>query len=229
MSTNTQPKDIRTKAYVLRRTNYGEADRILNLITPDGKISAIAKSVRKEKSKLAGNIEMFCLLDINIHKGKSDFGVVTSSKMLKYHDKLVKDFVRMELAAMFLKKVDVASENLEQTELFSVLDQALTALNDGINAQIVETWFWFNFAKAIGEDVNLYFDNSGKKLEIEKHYCWNDIDSAFEENPAGIYDEKYIKVMRLMLTSKVALVAQIKDIEKFIAHTLIIAKSINKL
>ena len=43
--------DIRTKAYVLRRTNYGEADRILNLITPEGKISVIAKGVLKEKSK----------------------------------------------------------------------------------------------------------------------------------------------------------------------------------
>ena len=46
---NTQNKDVRANAYVLRRTNYGEADRILNLITPFGKMSAIAKGVRKEK------------------------------------------------------------------------------------------------------------------------------------------------------------------------------------
>lgn len=228
MSTNTL-SDVRTKAYVLRRTNYGEADRILNLITPDGKISAIAKGVRKEKSKLAGNIEMFCLLDINIHKGKSDFGVVTSSKMLKYHDKLVKDFSRMELAALFLKKVDIASENLEQTELFSILDQSLTALNNGTNTQIVEAWFWFNFAKAIGEDVNLYFDNSGQKLEKGKKYFWNDNDSTFEENASGNYDENHIKIMRLILTSKIELVAQIKNVENFIAPVLFIAKSINKL
>lgn len=47
-------RDVKTLAYVMRRTNYGEADRILNLITPEGKMSAIAKGVRKEKSKLAG-------------------------------------------------------------------------------------------------------------------------------------------------------------------------------
>lgn len=229
MSTNTQPKDVRTKAYVLRRTNYGEADRILNLITPEGKISAIAKSVRKEKSKLAGNIEMFCLLDINIHQGKSEFGVVTSSKMLKYHDNLVKDFTRMELAAMFLKKVDIASENLEHTDLFDVLNQTLTAMNEGVNLQVVEAWFWFNFAKAIGEDVNLYFDNSGNKLEEDKKYYWYENESAFTENEAGIYDKNHIKIMRLMLTSKLALVAQIKNIENFIAPVLIIAKSVNKL
>ena len=40
-------KDIKTKGYVIRRTNYGEADRILNIITPLGKLSAMAKGVRK--------------------------------------------------------------------------------------------------------------------------------------------------------------------------------------
>ena len=54
MSKNTPDNYLRTFGYVLRRTNYGEADRILNIITPSGKISAIAKGVRKEKSKLAG-------------------------------------------------------------------------------------------------------------------------------------------------------------------------------
>ena len=47
MSAKT-PDDIRTLAYVLRRTNYGEADRILNLLTPTGQYSAIARGVRKE-------------------------------------------------------------------------------------------------------------------------------------------------------------------------------------
>ena len=52
MLTNIQNnlKDLKTRALVLRRTNYGESDRILNLITPVGKVSAMAKGVRKEKS-----------------------------------------------------------------------------------------------------------------------------------------------------------------------------------
>ena len=56
-------KDIRTEGFVLKRTNYGEADRILNIITPLGKCAVIAKSVRKSRSKLAGSIEMFSLID----------------------------------------------------------------------------------------------------------------------------------------------------------------------
>ena len=94
MSTNMR-NDIKTLAYVLRRTNYGEADRIINLITPEGKMSAIARGVRKEKSKLAGGIEMFSLIELNINRGKSELGVVTSARMLKYYDKLLMDFRRM--------------------------------------------------------------------------------------------------------------------------------------
>ena len=81
MRENTQNKDYRTLGFVLRRTNYGEADRILNIITPKGKISAIAKAARKEKSKLAGGIEMFSLTDLNIHQGRSEFAIITGAKM----------------------------------------------------------------------------------------------------------------------------------------------------
>lgn len=56
MQKNMPNKDIRTLGIVLRRTNYGEADRILNILTPSGKITAIAKGVRKSRSKLAGRI-----------------------------------------------------------------------------------------------------------------------------------------------------------------------------
>ena len=68
-STRRQP-DLRTEAIILRRTDYGEADRILNILTPSGKISAIAKGVRKARSKLAGGIEMFTLAELLIHSGR---------------------------------------------------------------------------------------------------------------------------------------------------------------
>ena len=58
------PSDLRTHAIVLRRTNYGESDRILSLLTPEGKIAVLARGVRKEKSRLAGGIELFSTDDV---------------------------------------------------------------------------------------------------------------------------------------------------------------------
>ena len=56
-------KTSRSRAIVLRRTNFGEADRIVDLLTPSGRVSVMARGVRREKSKLAGGIELFALCD----------------------------------------------------------------------------------------------------------------------------------------------------------------------
>ncbi len=222
-------QDLRTRAYVLRRTNYGEADRILNLLTEQGKLSAIAKGVRKEKSKLAGNIEMFCLIDLNIHKGRGELGIITSAKMLKYHHNLVTDFNRMELATLILKKTSKASENSDSPDFFPVLDQALTALNDLMNPAIVETWFLFALVRACGEEINLYRDTSGEKLSPDKRYVWDSIESGLAENTQGNIGADEIKIMRLMFTSKLALISKVKGLEEKIPAILYIAKAINKL
>ena len=70
----------RMKAIVLRRTNYGEADRIVQLLTPLGRRAVMARGVRREKSKLAGGIELFAVCDVVIGKGKGELGVLTSAR-----------------------------------------------------------------------------------------------------------------------------------------------------
>ena len=210
MSKNTQDKDIRTLGYVLRRTNYGEADRILNILTKDGKISAIAKGVRKEKSKLAGNIEMFTLVDFNLHKGKSDFSVVTGAKMIKHYGEIVKDFDKMELAVMILKKVSKAAESSDNPEYFKIVDQSLAALNQNISLDIVKAWFLLNLKKAMGEEINLYRDINGEKLSADKKYSWDNMEMVFVEDAKGGYGADEIKLLRLIVSNDLVVVQRVK-------------------
>ena len=207
---NTVRKDIRTLGYVLKRTNYGEADRILNLITPQGKISAIAKGVRKEKSKLAGGIEMFTLTDFNIHLGRGEFGVVTGAKMMKHYGEIVKDFGKMELAAMMLKKINKTVENSDNAEYFNILDQSLAGLNAGENVELVEAWFLMNLTKAMGEEINLYRDTKGEKLVIDVRYAWDAMEGAFMENKQGEFGADEIKMSRLVLAADLNVVKRVK-------------------
>ena len=69
-------RSTRTKAIVLRRTNYGEADRILQFLTPLGRQGALARGVRREKSRLAGGIELFAISDIVITEGRGELGLL---------------------------------------------------------------------------------------------------------------------------------------------------------
>ena len=228
MSTNTA-EDIRTLAYVLKRTNFGEADRILNLLTPSGKVSAMARGVRKEKSKLASSVEMFCLVDVNLHAGKSELYTLTSAKLLKFYSNLITDLSRLELASLILKKANSAPSDILYDELFSIVDQALAALNDGQNQSLVEAWFWLNFAKASGEEINLYRDTDDQKLSEDVNYIWDVFLSALKPQPGGEIGANEIKLMRLMLTSKLDLVSRVRNIEPSLGPILYIAKALNKL
>ena len=208
-----QSRDIRTSAYVLRRTNYGEADRILNLITPEGKMSVIAKGVRKEKSKLAGSVEMFSLIDINVHKGNSEFAVVTGAKMLKFYDKILVDLNRMELAAFVLKKISLVAEHSDSPEHFKVTDQVLRAINDGANLEIVEAWFLYNYLRLVGEQINLYRDSDGEVLDSNTEYEWDFGENALTKRAGGRITANEIKLMRLMVTTNLSTVLKIKNVE----------------
>lgn len=222
-------QDIRTQAFVLRRTNYHEADRILNLITPEGKMSAIAKGARREKSKLAGGIEMFCLVDLNIHRKNNEIGIITSAKLIKYYASLVIDLPRLEVASLIIKKANTAPDAVDGEELFSIIKQALEALNNKKNPELIEAWFLFNFAKTCGDDVNLYRDDKGEKLVESEKYIWDIYESALKQQINGNISADEIKIMRLMLTSKLDILFRVNGIDSKIPAILAIARAINKL
>ncbi|MBO7657385.1 DNA repair protein RecO [Candidatus Saccharibacteria bacterium] len=224
MPKNT-PKDLKTKALVLRRTNYSEADRILNLITPEGKVSVIAKGVRKPKSKLAGSVEMFTLFEANLHFGRSEMGVLTGASMVRFYGGILKDLDRMSLATFVLKEISKVSENLEAPEFFEIANECLAALDEGMANEVVEAWFLLNLAKAMGEQVNLLTDTDGEDLAADECYDWDANERTFFKNPNGKYDANAIKAVRIMWGMNLEAVRRIKDFGGYAARVLEIAKA----
>src|SRR5450830_302744 len=94
---------LRTRAIVLRRTNYGEADRILQLLTPTGKRSVMARGVRREKSRLAGGIELFAICDVVIGEGRGELGILTSARLVQFYRHIMEDYDRMQFAYVAIK------------------------------------------------------------------------------------------------------------------------------
>ena len=208
--------EIKTLGFVLRRTNYGEADRILNLITPQGKISAIAKGVRKPKSKLAGGVEMFSKIELCIHLGRGELGIVTSARMLRYYSKILADYERMEVAAWILKRVSIIADSSDSPEYFKIVEQVLFELDNGTNVSLVESWAILNLKKATGEEINVYRDTDGEKLSPDERYSWDAMEMAFSKNAAGDFSADEIKMLRLMLSAELRVVKRVKDFEKIV-------------
>ena len=91
---------VKTEGIVLRSMRYGEADRILHLYTPmRGKVGAIAKGVRRTKSRFGGRLEPFFHLDLLLHEGRSDLLTVTGAETIGAHARLRCDGAGLDSAA----------------------------------------------------------------------------------------------------------------------------------
>lgn len=207
----TPSKEIKTRGMVLKRTDYGEADRILNLITPEGKIAVIARGVRKARSKLAGSVEMFTLADYNIHIGRSELGVLTGAKMQHYYGgKIVKNYEKVELASLILKKVNVMAEGSDSPEFFGLVEQVMVALEGEVDLNLIEGWALLHLLKAVGEEMNLYRDVTGMPLESKWRYDWLVNEEGFSKNDNGEYGADEIKMLRLMMGMNLDVVQRVK-------------------
>jgi DNA repair protein RecO (recombination protein O) len=80
---------LKTEAVVLRSIRYGEADRILHIYTPHrGRVSAIAKGVRRARSRFGGRLEPFFRLRIELHEGRGELLTVTGAQTVDGHPSL---------------------------------------------------------------------------------------------------------------------------------------------
>lgn len=226
-------RDKRTRAIVLRRTNYAEADRILQLITPEGKKSVIARGARREKSKLAGGIELFSVSDVVIHEGNSELGVLTSARLAEHFDALVSDLDLIERAGVMLKEVNRRAEQVDSPEFFDLLCQALRAMQMHATEQwcwrdALRVWWSLNLARIAGEDVNLRFDNKGRKLAADKNYYWDQESMALAEHPDGKIRADHIKLMRVMVTTPIEVTLKVRNIDGLIDEVLFVSRCIDR-
>jgi DNA repair protein RecO (recombination protein O) len=91
---------VKTEGVVLRSMRFGEADRILHVYTPHrGRISAIAKGVRRTRSRFGGRLEPFFHLRLLLHEGRSDMMTVTGAETVQSHPRLREDAAGLDSAA----------------------------------------------------------------------------------------------------------------------------------
>lgn len=82
-------RTIKTEGIILRKLRYGEADSILHVYTREhGRLGAIAKGVRRSKSRFGGRLEPFFRLELMLHEGRGDLLTVTSAETLDAYPQL---------------------------------------------------------------------------------------------------------------------------------------------
>jgi DNA repair protein RecO (recombination protein O) len=129
-------RPIKTEAVVLRSMRYGEADRILHLYTPArGRVSAIAKGVRRSGSRFGGRLEPFFRLRVELHEGRSELLTVTGADTVDGYARLREDARALDAAA---RACDAVGRLFETSEphpgVFNLLCRKLALLDEQAGA-----------------------------------------------------------------------------------------------
>jgi DNA repair protein RecO len=213
-------RQFRTKGIILNRTDYGEADRIITFLTPDnGKVRAIAKGVRKTKSKLAGGIELFSVSDISFIPGRREIGTVVSTRLIDHYGRIVKDLDRTNAGYGFIKKLDKATEDAADEHYFELLVESFKALDDdSINLELVSVWFDAQLLRLGGHGPNLRSDHQGGKLNPADKFDFNFDSMSFEPASEGHFTKDHIKFLRLLFSdNRPEVLAKVSGCQKLAA------------
>lgn len=172
-------RGIRLEGIILRRRNLGEADRILTVFSlQKGKISVLAKGVRRITSRRAGNVELLNRSLMYLHPAKS-FLILTEAAVLDTYQRLKEDLTLSTYAFHIIELVDkLTAENQESRVLYEHLVNVLQRLSRNprqilvraFEAKILSSQGFSNFGEfgKLGEVGEIL-----KKLEI---LSWDEIE-----------------------------------------------------
>jgi DNA repair protein RecO (recombination protein O) len=133
----------RDDAVVLRTYKLGEADRIVVLLTrARGKVRAVAKGVRKTKSKFGSRLEPTSHIAVQLYEGR-ELDIVTQAETIDQFRAVRGDLDRIARASAMLEAADqLAQEGEVNPRLYTMLVGALRTLDGSSSPLVVPAYFW---------------------------------------------------------------------------------------
>lgn len=147
----------RVAAIVLKRRDQGEADRLLTVLTPDrGKLTLLAKGVRRQASRKAGHVEPFTHVDLLIAKGKS-LDLITQAETIAAHRPLREDLWRSTWAYYVVELADAFTVDADpQALLFELLAETLDRLSQGTDPALCVRYYELHLLGLVGYQPQLF-------------------------------------------------------------------------
>jgi DNA repair protein RecO (recombination protein O) len=172
----TTERLYRTDAIILHRADFGEADRLLTVFTPDkGKVRLLAKGVRKTTSRKAGHIELFMLTDMLVAHGRT-WDIISQAEIVEPFRGLREDLDRTSHAYYLAELVDRFTEEHDPNQpLFELLALTLARLSQTDNTSLALRYFEVHLLSLTGFQPQLYFcvagDEAIEPVENYFHYA----------------------------------------------------------
>ncbi|NLE75766.1 MAG: DNA repair protein RecO [Chloroflexi bacterium] len=208
----------RTPAIVLRRSDFGEADRLVTVLTPAmGKLRLLAKGVRRPTSHKAGHLELFTLAQLLVARGRT-LDLVSQAEAMELYRPLREDLLRAAHAYYVAELVDrLAQEELESAALFAAFRDALGWLAESANLPLTTRYVELQLLQAGGVQPQLHCCvRCGQPLEPADHwFSWEEggvCCQACGADERGLTPLSLgaLKVLRFLQTRPYGLVMQLR-------------------
>jgi DNA repair protein RecO (recombination protein O) len=164
---------LRVEAVVLRHSDYGEADRILTLYTPQlGKTRAIVKGARKLTSRKAGHLEPFTHVKLQLAAGR-DLFIVSQADTVDAYLPLREDLILTSHASYVLELLDrfTYEEPLENSTLFRLLTETLSRLASSSDPWLAIRYYEMRLLDELGFRPRLFeCANCGREILAEDQF-----------------------------------------------------------
>lgn len=166
-------RTFRTEAIVLKRSDFGEADRMLTLYSREmGKISALAKGARKPQSRKTGHVELFMRSKFLIAKGRN-IDIITQAEMVDSYAGLRSELLRVSQASYAVELLDrFTVEEDQQRDIFDLLDDTLTHLAEVEDLGLAMRYYELHLLALTGFQPQLFNCVSCSKtiLEVDQYF-----------------------------------------------------------
>lgn len=152
-----KPRTYQTEAVIIKKTKLGEADRILTLYTPHlGKIQAVAKGVRRPRSKLSGHLELLTHSMVSLARGRN-LDTITGSQTISSFLPLKTDLHLTSHALYAIELVDQFTvDHMENYPLFQLLVDTMHQLCQSGNNEPVLRYFELHLLNEVGYRPQLH-------------------------------------------------------------------------
>jgi DNA repair protein RecO (recombination protein O) len=157
MRSASRERLYRTEAIILRRQDFGEADKLLTLYTPGlGKTRVLAKGVRKPKSRKGGHVELFTHSNLLIAKGRS-LDVVTQAETIHSFLPIRRELLRTSYAYYAAELLDKFTEEGEENRrVFELFLDALFWLSEAEDLSLALRYFELHLLNYVGYRPQLF-------------------------------------------------------------------------
>lgn len=197
----------RTEGIILKRTDYGEADRILTIFTQKkGKLRVLARGVRKMESRKGGNVELLNWATLFLAEGRN-MDVLTEVEVKDAFGSIKESLVKAGYAYHILELLDrLLPEREPHLDLFNLTTETLTLMDKEPRQVIIRAFevkliralgFW-SLSEVTSEDKNLL-----QVLEVLAQGSWEEIISlSIDEGKANELEQQINAYLERVLEGK---------------------------